>query len=143
MKTKIQKPLTIGSLAKASGVGVETVRFYERKGLLKTPPKTGSGFRHYSNEDARKIRFIKRAQDLGFTLTEAKELLEMEVCSKATRPALKKKAEQKMTEVDSKIRDLKRMKESLKQFATACFTQNASIKDCGILECFEDANNCC
>jgi len=82
---KTEEKMTIGVLAKLAQVGVETVRFYERKGLIQQPIKTLS-FREYTETDARKIRFIKHAQELGFTLDETKELLEMKVCTKSTRP---------------------------------------------------------
>ncbi len=91
---KTEEKITIGILAKSAQVGVETVRFYERKGLLQQPKKT-STFREYSQTDVRKIRFIKRAQELGFTLDETKELLEMKVCSKNTRPHIQKKIKRK------------------------------------------------
>lgn len=142
METQVTKKFTIGSLAKAADVGVETVRFYERKGLLEQPRKT-SAFRTYSQDDARKIKFIKRAQDLGFTLNETKELMEMEVCSKSTRPTLKTKAEKKIKEVKQKIEDLKRMQTSLKKFAKACGTKNSSTQECGLLSCFENNWDCC
>lgn len=137
-----QKKLTIGSLAKLAAVGVETVRFYERKGLIDQPKKSGA-FRYYTREDARKIAFIKRSQDLGFTLKETKELLEMEVCSKSTRPVFQKKATAKIKEIDEKIADLERMRASLKKFATACGSKNTSIQACGLLSCFEQSWECC
>ncbi len=142
MKHQITKNLTIGFLAKESGVGVETVRFYERKGLIKRPLKKDSGFRQYTFEDVRKIRFVKRAQDLGFTLREIKDLLELQVSSRATCGDLRKKADLKIAEVDGKIEDLKQMKESLKKFSNCCGTKNVSLKDCGILECFESEWKC-
>ncbi len=134
--------MTIGVLAKEAGVGTETIRFYERKGLIKQPKKLAA-FRHYSLLDVRKIKFIKRAQDLGFTLNEAKEVLEMEVCSKNTRPKLQNKAQEKIKEVEAKIEDLKRMKETLKKFEKTCGTKNTSTQECGILDCFENDWDCC
>jgi|GEM_PF-193420 len=143
MKATSSKPMTIGVLAKSAEVGVETVRFYERRGLLKQPIKEGSGFRHYSDSDIRKIRFIKRAQELGFTLEETRELLEMEVCSKATRPALQKKSQKKIDEIQQKIADLNEMLAALKKFSKSCGTKNTSTQECGILDCFEKRWECC
>lgn len=141
MKAK-HTPMTIGTLAKTSRVGVETVRFYERKGLLQQPQKTSS-FRLYSTDDARKIHFIKRAQDLGFTLAETKDLLEMETCSSSTRPKLQKKANEKIEEINHKISDLNQMLIALKKFSKSCGTKKASIQQCGILDCFENNWDCC
>lgn len=69
------KPLTIGRLAQEAGINLETVRYYERRGLLPKPPRTASGYRMFPPEAARRLRFIKLAQDLGFSLREVRELL--------------------------------------------------------------------
>lgn len=142
MKAKNTKGMTIGTLAKDAGVGVETVRFYERRGLLKRPTKSGSAFRYYSEDDSRKISFIKRAQDLGFTLNEIKDILAMQINAKATCNDLQMKADVKIKEIELKIKDLKRMKQSLQTFAGACGTSNMSIQECGILECFKNDWKC-
>jgi MerR family mercuric resistance operon transcriptional regulator len=134
--------LTIGKLAKCSDVGVETVRFYERKGLLRRPTKNLSGFRHYDPSDARRIRFIKRAQDLGFTLKEVKELIDLNANSKATCSDVRGKAEEKLAEVESKIKDLKRMKQSLKDLAEACGDGKQAVAQCRVLDCFESGWKC-
>ena len=70
--------LKIGQVAKGAGVGVETIRFYERRGLIDDPPRTGSGYREYSEEAVSRIRFIRRASELGFSLNEIQELLELQ-----------------------------------------------------------------
>jgi MerR family mercuric resistance operon transcriptional regulator len=142
MNTEAQRPLTIGALAKAANVGVETVRFYERKGLLKQPQKT-SGFRRYAPADAKRIRFIKRAQELGFTLKETKELLEMERCSQETRGAIRKSAKTKIDEIGRKIVDLKQMLSALEKFSNSCGKSRSSTEECGLLECFENNWECC
>lgn len=134
--------MTIGTLAKNAGVGVETVRFYERKGILKKPQKPESGFRSYTREDARKIQFIRRAQELGFTLREIRDILGMEANSRATCTDLKSKAEMKLSEIERKIRDLRNMKRTLERFAGACGSKNVSIRECGILECFSSDWKC-
>lgn len=134
--------LTIGKLAKESGVGVETVRFYERKGLIRKPIKRLSGFRHYQDDDARRIRFIKRAQELGFTLKEVKDLLDLNVNPRATCSDMSKKAETKVAEVEAKIKDLQRMKRSLKELAEACGESRKAVAQCRILDCFESGWKC-
>jgi len=135
--------LTIGKVAKASGVGVETVRFYERKGLINKPKASIRGaFRTYDSSDPSRIRFIKRAQDLGFTLREIKNLLDMNSDPKATCSDIRTKAEAKIAEVESKILDLKRMKTSLKKLASACGESKKAASACGVMNCFEPDWNC-
>lgn len=132
---------TIGKLAKESGVTVETVRFYEQKGLIKQPaPK--SGYRKYPYDDIIKIKFIKRTQELGFTLNEAKELLELRVKSNAKCGQVKAKAEHKLDEVEKKIKDLNKMKRSLKKVINSCANNEKSVSECPILECFEKDKRC-
>ena len=106
--------ITIGKLAEMSGVGVETVRFYQRKELLREPQASGA-FRTYTEEDAQRIIFIKRAQDLGFTLSEVKDLLDLNTKPRTTCGAVKVKTEAKIKEIEEKIADLNRMKTSLEK----------------------------
>ena len=102
----MKEEYTIGKLAKESGVTVETVRFYEQKGLIKQP-SSKSGYRKYPYDDIIKIKFIKSTQELGFTLNEAKELLELRVKSNAKCGQVKIKAESKLKEVEKKINKAK------------------------------------
>lgn len=136
MNTK-ETSLSIGGLAKRAGVGVETIRFYERQGLIKRPQKQSSGFRKYDSENARQIRFIKRAQELGFTLKEVKELLGLKVSAIGTCGEIKKRADLKLSEIDKKIADLKRMKRSLKDLSGHCSGGKAPLSDCPILDAFD------
>lgn len=129
--------MTIGKLAKEAGVGVETVRFYERKGLIRKPPKKESGFRTYSHEDVTRIRFIRRAQELGFTLREVKELVELQSKRKMTGSQVQKKADKKIEEIRQKISDLKKMEESLSQLSRVCGEGEQAIQECRFLDCFE------
>lgn len=130
--------MTIGKVAKESGVGVETVRFYERKGLIQKPKKSGgNAFRSYQPDDARKIRFIKRAQELGFTLREIKELLDLNASPRATCDDVRVRAEAKLEEIEAKIKDLKRMKQSLKALEDACNKSREAMACCRIMDCFE------
>lgn len=133
--------ITIGKLAEMSGVGVETVRFYQRKELLREPSVSG-GFRTYNEDDAQRILFIKRAQDLGFTLSEVKELLELNTKPRVTCATVKIKTQAKITEIEEKIADLQRMKASLEKLACACDASQDSIKQYKVQECFDAGLNC-
>lgn len=134
--------MTIGNLAKAAGVGVETVRFYQRKGLLETPNRS-LGVRKYTQDHARIIRFVKRVQDLGFSLKDAKELLGLGFCSPETRPVLVEACSNKINEIEQKIVDLKRMVELLHQFSRTCGSEALNDFQCSLLECFENDWECC
>src|SRR5574342_138792 len=104
------KTLSVGQLAKEAHVNIETVRYYERRGLLPEPKRRESGYREYSPEEVFRIRFIKRAQELGFTLKEISELLGLRVDSKTTCAKVKKQADAKISDIEEKIRLLKKMK---------------------------------
>ena len=141
MDNTTQEEMTIGALAKAAGVGVETVRFYQRKGLLETPART-SGFRKYTVENARQIRFIKRVQELGFTLKDARVLLDLADCSPETRPVLAKACADKINQVEQKIADLNQMVGTLRRFSQTCASE-ACDTECNLLDCFENDWECC
>jgi DNA-binding transcriptional MerR regulator len=133
--------ITIGKLAEMAGVGVETVRFYQRKELLREP-KGSTGVRTYNEDDAQRIIFIKRAQDLGFTLSEVKELLELNTKPRVTCGTVKAKTTAKIEEINSKIADLQRMKASLEKLACACDASQDSIRQFKVQECFDVGLNC-
>jgi MerR family transcriptional regulator, mercuric resistance operon regulatory protein len=133
--------LTIGKLAKMADVGVETVRFYQRKELLREPEAAGS-IRTYSEEDAQRIIFIKKAQELGFSLAEVKELLELNTKPRVTCGVVKKKTLDKIAEIEIKIADLQRIKTSLEKLACACDSQQDNYKQYKVQECFELGLNC-
>lgn len=126
---------TIGKLALKAQVGVETIRFYEKKGLIKQPKKDGS-FRYYPEDEVTKIRFIKRAQELGFTLLEIKELLELRLRPLSKCSDVLSKSEKKITEIESKITDLKRMKKSLQKLSSCCDDKSIPLSSCPILDNF-------
>jgi MerR family mercuric resistance operon transcriptional regulator len=128
--------MTIGQVAKHAGVGVETVRFYERSGLLEAPVRRASGYRQYSQDVIRRIQFIKRAKDLGFSLKEIKELLALRVDPETTCSEVKARAEAKITDIDTKLRDLQRMQTALVQLAAACSGQGPTSR-CPILDALE------
>lgn len=127
--------LTIGKLAVASNVNVETIRFYERKGMIKQPSKIGS-FRYYSKEYITRIQFIKRSQELGFTLKETKDLLDLKIKNQSKCSDVLSRTEIKISEIDQKIKDLTKMKKSLQALANCCVDSEQPLSDCPILECF-------
>jgi Cu(I)-responsive transcriptional regulator len=112
--------LTIGQVAKAAGVGVETVRFYERQGVLTPPPRSGSGYRQYAADAVERLRFVRRAQRLGFTLREVKELLAIGADPDADRADVRAKAQAKIDDVREKIADLKRVLAQLVLLRDTC-----------------------
>ncbi len=130
------RTLTIGQLAKQAGVGVETVRFYERKALLDRPPRTASGYRQYSQDVVRRIRFIRLAKELGFSLKEVAELLSLRVDPETTCAEVKAQAEDKIADIDAKLHDLQRMKETLVRLVTTC-SGRGPISQCPILDALE------
>ena len=125
--------LKTGELAKQAGVNVETLRFYERKGLVPKPPQAASGYREYPTESVRRIRFIKRSQELGFSLREIRELLALTVRPGVTCAEIKEKAEGKAAEVRQKIADLKAIEKALGKLTRAC-SGRGPISECPILE---------
>ncbi len=129
-------PLTIGQLARAAGVGVETVRFYERRGLLPAPPRTRSGYRQYPPETVERIRFIRRAQSIGFTLEEIRELLELRVDEVAACGAVEAKARAKLEQVHAKMEELARIEAALHALVEAC-RKREPTGECPILEALE------
>lgn len=127
---------TIGKVANASGIGIETVRYYEREGLIPKPPRRDSGYRQYPAATIDRVLFIKRAKNLGFTLTEIKELLNLKMGPKATCADVKRKADEKIKEVEAKITDLKRIKKALNQLTNQCRSKGP-VTECPILENLE------
>jgi MerR family mercuric resistance operon transcriptional regulator len=128
--------LTIGQVARRADVGVETVRFYERQGLVPEPPRSASGYRQYPEETIARLHFIQRAKELGFSLREVEELISLRFESSACASDVKNKAEEKVRDIDDRIRDLQRMRKSLSQLAAAC-TGRGSTEECSILGALE------
>jgi MerR family transcriptional regulator, copper efflux regulator len=124
--------LSIGELAKKAEIGVETVRFYERRGLLAEPDRRASGYRMYDVEVVDILRFIRRAKELGFTLKEIQSLLEFRRSSSATRADVRRNAQSKLIEIDAKIRDLQRMRDALFELVKSCHG-NGVAAGCPIL----------
>ncbi|MBT0587031.1 MerR family transcriptional regulator [Alteromonas oceanisediminis] len=121
---------TISKLATEASVGVETIRFYERKGLLEQPIKPMQGYRQYTADALSRVLFIKRAQSLGFTLAEISSLL---VLSASNCDDVQQLAEQKLVVIEDKLRDLLHLQESLISLVSDC-KKNPSDKDCPIMQ---------
>jgi len=127
------KSLTIGRLAKQAGVNLETVRFYKRRGLLPRPPRSASGYRLFPAEAARRLRFIRRAQELGFSLKEIGELLSLRVSRRTTSAVIRARAEAKIVDIEEKIGSLESMKKTLQKLTRVC-DGCAPLSGCPILE---------
>jgi MerR family transcriptional regulator, copper efflux regulator len=134
---KNQLGMTIGQVAKGAGVGIETIRFYEREGVIDKPHRRESGYRDFPSDTITRIKFIKVAQQLGFSLKEISELLALSANPKEKCSAVKRKAETKLTQIKQKIADLKRMQRVLSHVTEAC-DSNRPITECPILRCFSE-----
>jgi len=128
--------LTIGRVAKMAGVNIETIRYYERRGLIPRPPRRASGYRQYSEETVKRIRFIKHAKELGFSLREIGELLSLRVDERTSCADIRRKAESKIADIDSRIANLQRMKEALRRLTSECRGEGP-VSECPILEALE------
>lgn len=117
-------------------MNLETVRFYERRGLLPVPPRTESGYRMYPSEAVTRLRFIKRAQELGFSLNEIEELLTLRLSSRGTSAQVRRRAEAKIADIEAKIRTLESMKRSLQKLTKSC-PACGPASECPILEGLE------
>jgi MerR family transcriptional regulator, copper efflux regulator len=129
--------MTIGKVARLGGVGVETVRFYEKKGLIDKPPRRVSGYRQYPKETVQQLRFIRRAKELGFTLKEIKELLALRLDSEKTCADIRHRTEAKIGDITEKIRMLERMNTALKKLTLSC-SGRGPVSECPILEAMKD-----
>ena len=130
--------MSISQLARSAGVGVETVRYYQRRGLLPDPrpQRSGaSGIRHYGPDEARRLRFIRSAQNAGFTLEEIAELLRLD--SSGDRPRARAMARARIAALDAKIAELERARQSLARLARECAAGDSG--PCPIIASFEGA----
>jgi MerR family mercuric resistance operon transcriptional regulator len=128
---------TIGKVARHSGVGVETIRFYEREGLIVQPSRPEFGFRQYPPDTVQRVRFIQRSKALGFSLGETKELLSLRVDQVTTCTEVRKRAEAKIGDIEKKIETLLGMKRALVKLTAAC-RKREPTEDCPILEALGD-----
>lgn len=131
--------LTIGQLAKESKLHVETIRYYERRGLIPKPPRTVSNYRMYSSENLLRVKFIKHAQGLGFSLKEIKELLALRATPRAKCADVQKYTTRKIEDIKERIHSLTRMRRSLEQLLREC-SGNLPVTVCPILESLESEN---
>lgn len=124
--------LTIGKVAKSTGYGIETVRFYEREGLIGPAERTDSNYRVYKEEDVDRLNFVRHAKDLGFTLKEIRELLAFKQDPSARKEDVKRQTELKIAEIDRKIRDLSRIRDILASLDDCC-DGHGPASECPIL----------
>lgn len=124
--------LTIGKLAKLADTSIDTVRYYEREGLIAPPSRRESGYRDYPTEVVERLKFIRRAKDLGFTLAEITELLILTAQSERDMAGMKRAAEQKLALVQDKIRELNRIREGLQHLVDAC-PGHGALSSCPIV----------
>jgi len=129
--------LTISGLARLGGVNLETIRYYEREGLLQKPPRTASGYRLFPSETARRLRFIKRAQELGFSLSEIRELLALTMMPGTKREHIRARAEAKVADIEKKIQTLGAMKKALRKMTKRC-DRCGPRAECPILETLDE-----
>jgi len=127
----------VGQLAKEVGINVETVRYYEKLKLLPKPKRRESRYRIYDENDLKRLSFIKRAKELGFTLKEIKELFGLRIDSEAKCGDVKHLTEHKLSDVDIKIKDLKKIKTVLVKLIDQCVNEEVSSDECPILESIE------
>lgn len=129
--------LTIGRLARLGGVNLETIRYYEREGLLQKPPRTQAGYRLFPSETFRRLRFIKHAQELGFSLGEIRELLALRMRPGVRREHIRAHAEAKIVDIEQKIRTLTAMKNNLHNLTERC-SACGPLSKCPILESLDE-----
>ena len=129
--------MTIGRLAKQSGVNIDTIRYYERNRLLPEPARRLSGYREYGPPDIARLRFIMRAKDLGFTLAEIAELLSLSA-DRDVR-GVKRRAQAHLEQVEHKIKELQRVRRGLKTLVAAC-PGHCELEHCPILSALREEN---
>lgn len=128
---------TIGKLAAAIGLAIETIRYYEKTELLPPPRRTRSGYRLYGTMDVKRLNFIVMAKSHGFTLKDIKELLELRTDPQSTCAQVKQRAQNKIRHIDEKIAELQRMKNALSRLAASC-SGEGPVGECPIIEAFEE-----
>ncbi len=132
--------LTIGKLAAAVSVNIDTVRYYERKQLLMPQSRTASGYRVYSQDSVKRLRFVRKAQGLGFSLQEIKELLDLSQMPEKDCGDVRARAQSKIIEIEDKVADLQAMLEALSKLAEYCPGEGRPLEECSILKHFYEGN---
>ena len=112
--------LRIGQVARLSGLSIDTIRFYERRGLIEEPPRAASGYREYPRGVVRRLRFVRRAKELGFSLAEIEELLALSYDAEASTADVRARAEAKIADLSGRIADLEKMRAILVELTRAC-----------------------
>ncbi|NOX37576.1 MAG: heavy metal-responsive transcriptional regulator [Calditrichaeota bacterium] len=128
--------MTVGELARRAGVHLETIRYYEQVGVMPPPRRTNAGYRVYDQQDLRRLHFIKRAKQLGFTLKEIRDLLDLRMDPDTTCEDVRQRALQKVETIERKIRELVQMKRALEQLAATC-TGEGPAGECPFLDALE------
>ena len=124
--------MKIGELAKLTHTQVETIRYYEREGLLPEPARRPSGYRDYGDDELQQLRFVRRCKALGFTLEETRELLRLNANPKADRAEVRALTERRLADVDAKLRELQLLRDSLAELATSC-SGHGTLDACPII----------
>lgn len=132
MPTSSAPSLSIGTVAERAGVGIDTIRYYEREGLMPPPPRRASGYRIYDQAAIQRLRFIRRAKDLGFTLEEIGELLALSADRDRGVEGVRQRAEARLQAVEQRMRELRRVQRGLKQLIEAC-PGHGDLAGCPIL----------
>jgi len=127
--------LSRGELARTTGCNIETIRYYEKTGLLPDPPRTGAGYRIYSAAHATRLRFILRARELGFSMEDIRGLMGLEDGTAPTCAEVKERTERHLADVQAKIADLRRIEKVLSVTAARCSGED--VPDCPVLEALE------
>lgn len=128
--------MKIGDLAARAGVSVQAVRYYERRGLLPAPARTPSGYREYDDGDLRRLEFVCNAKDLGFTLSEIRDLLDLRVAQGTTAADVRRRALEKIEATKAKIRELRRIQAGLERLVSACEAEGPS-RACALMHAME------
>jgi len=123
--------MKIGEIAKRSNIGIETIRYYEKEGLLQEPARRPSGYRLYDETTLERLDYIRRAKELGFTLAEIRQLLELSFQAHEGCDHIRQRAEAKINDIEAKIRNLQRMRRSLNRILDRC--NKNSAKDCSLI----------
>jgi Hg(II)-responsive transcriptional regulator len=127
--------MRIGAAAEQAGVNIQTLRYYERRGLLPRPPRKRSGYREFPDDAVRMVRFIKRAQDLGFSLDEVDELLQLRSDKRRDRARIRAVATKRVQQIERKVAELTAMKRALSHLLHCC--EEGSTLECPIIEALD------
>lgn len=131
-----QTPLSIGAVAKRAGVAIDTIRYYEREGLLPEPTRRPSGYRSYGEGAVAQLRFIRRAKNLGFTLEEIRELLALSADRQRGVRAVKQRTQRRLADIEARIAELERVRAGLAELIEACPGHGAP-EECPILRALD------